>query len=306
MKNIIIKGAREHNLKNITVELPRDEFIVITGISGSGKSTLAFDTLYAEGQRRYRENRSLRTHGSSLGLMHKPDSRPHRRSYPRPSPSNRRPLAKTRAAPLGPILQRCADYLRLLFARIGTPYCPTHNHENRVAIPRENLGAVSLRNIKGPYKVAEFILTHHPSEKRNLRTIVQGPEQRGIHESPRQQNHLTGPMRKSPWSDPEKHDIDIVIDRRGLELTPPVLPRPASKPLQKSEGLLIVLDSPWEGTHRTPPTMACPYLRHGVRGAPTTHVLPLTALLVPVIPAMGLASRMESLIRSLIIPRQEP
>ena len=72
MKNIIIKGAREHNLKNINVELPRDKFIVITGISGSGKSTLAFDTLYAEGQRRYVESLSAYAR-QFLGLMHKPD-----------------------------------------------------------------------------------------------------------------------------------------------------------------------------------------------------------------------------------------
>lgn len=72
MKNIIIKGAREHNLQNITVELPRDKFIVITGISGSGKSTLAFDTIYAEGQRRYVESLSAYAR-QFLGLMSKPD-----------------------------------------------------------------------------------------------------------------------------------------------------------------------------------------------------------------------------------------
>ena len=72
MKNIIIKGAREHNLKNITIELPREKFIVITGLSGSGKSTLAFDTLYAEGQRRYVE--SLSSYARQfLGLMNNPD-----------------------------------------------------------------------------------------------------------------------------------------------------------------------------------------------------------------------------------------
>ena len=72
MKNIIIKGAREHNLKNITVQLPRDKFIVITGVSGSGKSTLAFDTIYAEGQRRYVESLSAYAR-QFLGLMNKPD-----------------------------------------------------------------------------------------------------------------------------------------------------------------------------------------------------------------------------------------
>ena len=72
MKSIVIKGAREHNLKNITVELPRDSFIVITGVSGSGKSTLAFDTIYAEGQRRYVESLSAYAR-QFLGQMDKPD-----------------------------------------------------------------------------------------------------------------------------------------------------------------------------------------------------------------------------------------
>src|SRR5690606_14064484 len=72
MKKIVIRGARQHNLKNITVELPRDQFIVITGLSGSGKSTLAFDTIYAEGQRRYVESLSAYAR-QFLGLMSKPD-----------------------------------------------------------------------------------------------------------------------------------------------------------------------------------------------------------------------------------------
>jgi len=72
MKNIIIKGAREHNLKDITIELPRDRLIVLTGVSGSGKSTLAFDTIYAEGQRRYVESLSAYAR-QFLGLMRKPD-----------------------------------------------------------------------------------------------------------------------------------------------------------------------------------------------------------------------------------------
>ena len=72
VKNIVIKGAREHNLKNINLELPREKFIVITGLSGSGKSTLAFDTIYAEGQRRYVESLSAYAR-QFLGIMHKPD-----------------------------------------------------------------------------------------------------------------------------------------------------------------------------------------------------------------------------------------
>ena len=79
---IVVRGAREHNLKNITVEIPRDRFIVLTGLSGSGKSTLAFDTIYAEGQRRYVE--SLSSYARQfLGLMDKPDVDVHRRALPR-------------------------------------------------------------------------------------------------------------------------------------------------------------------------------------------------------------------------------
>ena len=97
MKNIIIKGAREHNLKNITLELPRDKLIVITGISGSGKSTLAFDTLYAEGQRRYVESLSAYAR-QFLGLMNKPDV-DSIEGLSQQSPSNKKPPAKTHAAP---------------------------------------------------------------------------------------------------------------------------------------------------------------------------------------------------------------
>ena len=124
MKNIIIKGARQHNLKNISVEIPRDKLVVITGVSGSGKSTLAFDTLYAEGQRRYVE--SLSTYARQfLGLMHKPDVD----SIEGLSPAisiEQKTTSKNPRSTVGTTTE-IYDYLRLLFARIGTPYCPEHN-----------------------------------------------------------------------------------------------------------------------------------------------------------------------------------
>ena len=124
MKNIVIRGAREHNLKNITVELPRDKLIVITGISGSGKSTLAFDTIYAEGQRRYVESLSAYAR-QFLGLMNKPDVD----SIEGLSPAisiEQKTTSKNPRSTVGTITE-IYDYLRLLYARIGTPYCPTHN-----------------------------------------------------------------------------------------------------------------------------------------------------------------------------------
>ena len=123
MKSIIIKGAREHNLKDITVELPRDRFIVITGVSGSGKSTLAFDTIYAEGQRRYVESLSAYAR-QFLGQMDKPDVD----SIEGLSPAisiEQKTTSKNPRSTVGTVTE-IFDYLRLLFARIGIPHCPVH------------------------------------------------------------------------------------------------------------------------------------------------------------------------------------
>ena len=118
---IIIKGAKEHNLKNINLEIPRDKLVVITGLSGSGKSSLAFDTLYAEGQRRYVE--SLSSYARQfLGLMEKPDVE----SIDGLSPAisiDQKTTSKNPRSTVGTVTE-IYDYIRLLFARIGVPYCP--------------------------------------------------------------------------------------------------------------------------------------------------------------------------------------
>ena len=119
--NISIRGAREHNLKNIDVELPRNKFIVITGLSGSGKSTLAFDTIYAEGQRRYVESLSAYAR-QFLGLMDKPDVD----SIDGLSPAisiEQKSTSKNPRSTVGTVTE-IYDYLRLLFARTGTHHCP--------------------------------------------------------------------------------------------------------------------------------------------------------------------------------------
>ena len=121
---IIIKGARENNLKNIDVELPRNNLIVMTGLSGSGKTTLAFDTIYAEGQRRYVESLSAYAR-QFLGGIEKPDVD----SIEGLSPSiaiDQKSTSNNPRSTVGTVTE-IYDYLRLLYARIGTPYCPTHH-----------------------------------------------------------------------------------------------------------------------------------------------------------------------------------
>ena len=119
--SIIIKGAKEHNLKDINIEIPRDKLVVITGLSGSGKSSLAFDTLYAEGQRRYVE--SLSSYARQfLGLMEKPDVE----SIEGLSPAisiDQKTTSRNPRSTVGTVTE-IYDYVRLLYARIGVPYCP--------------------------------------------------------------------------------------------------------------------------------------------------------------------------------------
>ena len=123
-KEIVVKGARENNLKDVTISLPKEKLIVFTGVSGSGKSTLAFDTIYNEGQRRYVE--SLSSYARQfLGNVEKPDVE----SIEGLSPAiaiDQKTTSHNPRSTVGTVTE-IYDYLRLLFARIGVPYCPTHH-----------------------------------------------------------------------------------------------------------------------------------------------------------------------------------
>ena len=128
MDSIFIKGARTHNLKNVSLEIPRNKIVVITGLSGSGKSSLAFDTLYAEGQRRYVE--SLSTYARRfLSMMEKPDVDQIEGLSPAISIEQKSTSHNPRST-VGTVTE-IYDYLRLLYSRIGTPVCPDHNEELR-------------------------------------------------------------------------------------------------------------------------------------------------------------------------------
>src|SRR3990167_726563 len=136
---LIVRGARNHNLKNISVELPKNKLVVFTGVSGSGKSTLAFDTIYAEGQRRYVESLSAYAR-QFLGIMAKPDVDSIEGLSPAISIDQKSRSHNPRST-VGTVTE-IYDYLRLLFARIGHPHCPTCGREISKQSPGQIVSAI--------------------------------------------------------------------------------------------------------------------------------------------------------------------
>jgi excinuclease ABC subunit A len=139
LQAIVVKGAREHNLKNIDVVIPRDKLVVITGVSGSGKSSLAFDTIYAEGQRRYVESLSAYAR-QFLGRMEKPEVDYIEGLSPAISIDQKGPSKNPRST-VGTVTE-IYDYLRLLFARVGHPHCPQCGREITVQTVQQIVDAV--------------------------------------------------------------------------------------------------------------------------------------------------------------------
>ena len=234
---IRVKGAREHNLKNVSVELPRDKFVVITGLSGSGKSSLAFDTIYAEGQRRYME--SLNSYARQfLGTMDKPDVD----SIDGLSPAISIDQKSTSRNPRSTVatVTEIYDYLRLLFARIGVPHCPICGKE----VSRRTTEAIIQEIIKqydghrilllAPIvknKKGEF--AHIPEQYRRLgyaRVRVDGVVY-ALDEFPELQKSY-------------KHSIELVVDRLVLnsELTGR-LSQSVEQALELGQGIVEVLDA---------------------------------------------------------------
>ena len=248
MKEIVIKGAREHNLKNVDLALPRDRLIVFTGLSGSGKSTLAFDTLYAEGQRRYVE--SLSTYARQfLGVMHKPDVDAIEGLSPAIS-IEQKTTSKNPRSTVGTTTE-IYDYLRLLFARIGVAYCPIHNIRIETRTPEriadtmqnEQAGTVTVlapvvRQRKGTYGQ----LLKDLNKEGYARARINGEIHRTDEEVPLERY--------------QKHDIEVVIDRVETADRSRLV-EAVENALRKSEGLAIVVGE--DGTETTYSSlMACP------------------------------------------------
>jgi excinuclease ABC subunit A len=170
---IIIQGARVNNLKNIDVDVPRDKFVVITGLSGSGKSSLAFDTIYAEGNRRYMESLASRDQ-SFLDISAKPDVD----SIENLSPAiaiDQKSISRSARSTVG-TLTEIYDYLRILFARFGEPHCPSCRRPLRRLSNREILDEI----LKLPDKSQLIILSQPPREKEDSRTALRRIQQMGF------------------------------------------------------------------------------------------------------------------------------
>ena len=206
MDSIFIKGARTHNLKNVSLEIPRNKIVVITGLSGSGKSSLAFDTLYAEGQRRYVE--SLSTYARRfLSMMEKPDVDQIEGLSPAISIEQKSTSHNPRST-VGTVTE-IYDYLRLLYSRIGTPVCPDHNEE---------LKAKTVSEI-----CDEILKLKEGSKIMIMAPVVRGKkgEHLAIYDDLRKSgyvrvkvNGVVYPIEEFPDLEKnKKHDISAVIDR---------------------------------------------------------------------------------------------
>jgi excinuclease ABC subunit A len=234
---IRVVGAREHNLKNISVEIPRDKLVVITGLSGSGKSSLAFDTIYAEGQRRYVE--SLSSYARQfLGLMEKPDVD----QIDGLSPAISIDQKSTSRNPRSTVatVTEIYDYLRLLFARIGVPHCPVCGKPVSRRTPEDIIDEV----MKLPAGVRLMILA--PIVKSKKGEFAHVPEQyRRLGFARARVDGVVYSLDEFPELDKKfKHDIEIVVDR--IALSDEVRPRVAQsveQSLEIADGVVQILDA---------------------------------------------------------------
>lgn len=231
---IVIKGARAHNLKNIDVTIPRDKFVVLTGLSGSGKSSLAFDTIYAEGQRRYVESLSAYAR-QFLGQMDKPDVD----SIDGLSPAisiDQKTTSRNPRSTVGTVTE-IYDYLRLLFARIGRPHCPTHGIE----ITSQTVEQMVDRVMEYPERTRLQILAPIVSGRKGEHTKLLADMQKQGFVRVRVNGETMDLSEKIELEKNKKHNIEIVVDR--IVVKPDVASRLADSletALKLADGRVIV------------------------------------------------------------------
>ncbi|HSW93380.1 MAG TPA: excinuclease ABC subunit UvrA [Gammaproteobacteria bacterium] len=254
MKEIQIRGARTHNLKNLNITLPRDQLIVITGLSGSGKSSLAFDTLYAEGQRRYVE--SLSSYARQfLSMMEKPDVDHIEGLSPAISIEQKSTSHNPRST-VGTITE-IYDYLRLLYARTGQPKCPDHGH----TLEAQTVSQMVDTLLTFPEDTKIMILAPVVRERKGEHVeLLQELRSQGYVRA-RIDGHLIE-LDKPPQLDlRRKHTIEVVIDRIKVREDVRVrLAESIETALRLSDGLAAIgfMDEPKKPTQVFSAKFACP------------------------------------------------
>ena len=239
-QKIIIKGARVHNLKNVDVEIPRDQLVVLSGLSGSGKSSLAFDTLYAEGHRRFVE--SLSSYARMfLGQMDKPDVD----SIEGLSPAisiDQKTTSKNPRSTVGTVTE-IYDYLRLLYARIGVPHCPVCGKEIR----QQTTDQIIDRILALPERERFLILAPVVRAQKGMHEKVFADAKKSGYARVRVDGSLYDLSETITLDKNKKHSIEVVVDR--LVMKPDIRPRlgdSVETALSLADGHLIVVTVPRE------------------------------------------------------------
>lgn len=258
MEYIKIQGARTHNLKNISLTIPRNQLVVITGLSGSGKSSLAFDTLYAEGQRRYVESLSAYAR-QFLQLMEKPDVDLIEGLSPAISIEQKATSHNPRST-VGTVTE-IHDYLRLLFARVGTPYCPDHpDHALQAQSVSQMVDHVLALPADSKVMILAPVVLNRKGEHAELFTQMRGQGFVRFRISTNEGPAQTYELENLPTLDKKlKHSVEVVIDR--LKVRPDAKQRLAESfetALRLADGRALLLDMDTQAETVFSSKFACP------------------------------------------------
>ncbi len=262
-KKIIIRGARVHNLKNVSLEIPRDQLVVITGISGSGKSSLAFDTIYAEGQRRYVESLSAYAR-QFLGLMDKPDVDQIDGLSPAISIDQRTASHNPRST-VGTVTE-IYDYLRLLFARIGHPHCPVCGQEIAKQSKEQIVTRIlTLKNIDQLWLLAPVVKDKKGEHKKIIEEIGKSGFARVRLDGA---VYTVEEALDMELDKQKKHTLEVLVDRLDLDTIKDFkkqntgdksrLWQSIETALDLGNGVLIVLDPNTNQEHLFSQNFSCP------------------------------------------------
>ena len=252
-EKLVVRGAREHNLKNIDVEIPRDQLVVITGLSGSGKSSLAFDTIYAEGQRRYVESLSAYAR-QFLGIMEKPDVDVIEGLSPAIS-IEQKTTGRNPRSTVGTVTE-IYDYLRLMWARVGVPHCATCGRPVR----RQSATQIVDQIMEWPKDTRiEVLAPLVRGRKGEFRDLFDDARRKGFVRA-RVDGELVDLEKPPKLKRYENHDISIIVDRVMVrEEDRSRIADSVETALRQTNGMVEIIEHPAETSHLFSEKYACVY-----------------------------------------------